>query len=239
MSAEDEFSKSMAPISFQRFMDLMRNEEARDLVRKINRFLHEFELAKPDPVKDSKALQHFLEKMEKEFSKHRLWKTFPVEDQIIANEGLEKYILTKLYERSFMSYTEDKERDKILSSRMSALQFITPQHLDIPDGIITTETLLIAIKELQSINGVKAPRDKLVCLLKCCKTIINLLSSAGKSSGGADIFLPILNYVVIKAQPDALISNIEFIKRFRMKTKLTSYTEYYFIQLVVILYFNI
>ena len=49
---------------------------------------------------------------------------------------------------------------------------------------------------------------------------------------GADAFLPVLNYVVIKTQPIHLVSNIEFIRRFRMKSKLVSYTDYYFTQLV-------
>lgn len=49
---------------------------------------------------------------------------------------------------------------------------------------------------------------------------------------GADIFVPVMNYVVIRAQPEKLMSNIEFIRRFRMQSRLVSLAEYYFMQLV-------
>lgn len=48
----------------------------------------------------------------------------------------------------------------------------------------------------------KAPRDKLVCILNCCKVISNLLLNASLVSNvnppGADEFLPVLIYVTIK-----------------------------------------
>lgn len=48
----------------------------------------------------------------------------------------------------------------------------------------------------------KAPRDKLVCILNCCKVINNLLLNASIASNGnapgADEFLPVLIYVTIK-----------------------------------------
>ena len=62
--------------------------------------------------------------------------------------------------------------------------------------------LQLAQKELQKINMYKAPRDKLVCILNCCKVINNLLHNASMASNegthGADEFLPILIYVTLK-----------------------------------------
>lgn len=60
----------------------------------------------------------------------------------------------------------------------------------------------LAQKELQKINMYKAPRDKLACILNCCKVINNLLLNASIVSNenppGADEFLPVLIYVTIK-----------------------------------------
>ncbi|KAL6983176.1 hypothetical protein U1Q18_016569 [Sarracenia purpurea var. burkii] len=60
----------------------------------------------------------------------------------------------------------------------------------------------LAQKELQKINMYKAPRDKLVCILNCCKVINNLLLNASIASNenppGADEFLPVLIYVTLK-----------------------------------------
>jgi Rab5 GDP/GTP exchange factor len=51
-------------------------------------------------------------------------------------------------------------------------------------------------------NLYKAPRDKLACILNCCKVINNLLLNASVISNdnppGADEFLPVLIYVTIK-----------------------------------------
>lgn len=50
----------------------------------------------------------------------------------------------------------------------------------------------------------KAPRDKLVCILNCCKVINNLLLNVSIASNenppGADDFLPVLIYVTIKVR---------------------------------------
>lgn len=63
-------------------------------------------------------------------------------------------------------------------------------------------SLQLAQKELQKINMYKAPRDKLVCILNCCKVINNLLLNASIASNenppGADEFLPVLIYVTLK-----------------------------------------
>jgi len=60
----------------------------------------------------------------------------------------------------------------------------------------------LAQKELQKINMYNAPRDKLMCILRCCKVINNLLLNASIASNqnepGADQFLPVLIYVTIK-----------------------------------------
>lgn len=60
--------------------------------------------------------------------------------------------------------------------------------------------LQLAQKELQKINMYRAPRDKLVCILNCCKVINNLLTSVSAKDNppGADDFLPVLIYVTIK-----------------------------------------
>ncbi|CAD7697933.1 unnamed protein product [Ostreobium quekettii] len=235
---EDPLAALTTPVSFQRFLELMKNDSARDLVRKINRFLQELNEARQDPHRDSAAFQKFLSQMEADFRKHRLWRNQPREELDTAMEGLEKYLLTKLHSRTFARYPEDTERDHLLSTRLVALHFVRPHHLDIPDNVITNETLLLAVKELQKMNVYKAPRDKLVCILNCCRVIQNLLKTAGKAAGGADIFVPVLNYVVIRAAPEHMISNVEYIRRFRMKSRLSSHTEYYFMQLSGAAYFT-
>ncbi len=49
---------------------------------------------------------------------------------------------------------------------------------------------------------------------------------------GADDFLPVLIYVVVHAAPPQLASNLEYIQRFRMQSRMASESAYFFTQLV-------
>lgn len=90
--------------------------------------------------------------------------------------------------------------------------------------------LLIRRAELLKINHYKAPRDKMICILNCCKVIfgqstpwlvppLRLLTAStglirnvyGAETGGADAFVPILIFVVLRANPENLISNLEYV----------------------------
>ena len=58
----------------------------------------------------------------------RQWLTCsPQEELDNASEGLEKYVMTKIYPKAFMP----NEADKYLNDKMRRLQFLTPRHLDV------------------------------------------------------------------------------------------------------------
>ena len=63
--------------------------------------------------------------------------------------------MTRLYKRLFGRYKEDQAHDALISSRLQALQFVTPAHLDIPTDIIENARLEPAMRELQKINAFK------------------------------------------------------------------------------------
>lgn len=85
--------------------------------------------------------------------------------------------------------------------------------------------------ELLKINHYKAPRDKLICILNCCKVIFGLIRHLSTEEN-ADTFIPVLIFVVLRANPDHLISNVEYIGRFRNQERLSSESGYYLSSLV-------
>ncbi|KAF8553586.1 hypothetical protein OG21DRAFT_1213070 [Imleria badia] len=142
---------------------------------------------------------------------------------------------------------DDLERDRILAQRITLFHWIMPSHLDIPEleskepgvagflefaqqGLSSLPPrclhLTLPRKELCKVNHYKAPRDKLICILNSCKVIFGLLRHLRKDEG-ADSFVPVLIFVVLKANPDHLLSNVEFINRFRNPAKLQSEAGYY------------
>lgn len=70
-------------------------------------------------------------------------------------QALEKYLMTKLYERTFRQSADDVERDDILALRCSALQFVIPAHLEIPEGIVDEQAMARAAAELNKMNQYK------------------------------------------------------------------------------------
>lgn len=72
----------------------------------------------------------------------------------------------------------------------------------------------------------------MICILNCCKVIYGLIRhQSGSEIASADQFLPILIYVVLRANPDNLLSNIEYIQRFRRPEKLEGEPAYYLFSL--------
>ncbi|CAH8261092.1 unnamed protein product [Arabidopsis lyrata] len=215
------------------FLERMRKPSAGDFVKSIKSFIVSFSNNAPDPEKDCATVQEFFSKMEAAFRAHPLWSGCSEEELDSAGDGLEKYVMTKLFTRVFASNTEEVIADEKLFQKMSLVQqFISPENLDIQPTFQNESSWLLAQKELQKINMYKAPRDKLVCILNCCKVINNLLLNASIASNenapGADEFLPVLIYVTIKANPPQLHSNLLYIQRYRRESKLVGEAAYFF-----------
>lgn len=85
--------------------------------------------------------------------------------------------------------TDDLERDHVLRQRIRLFGWVEEKHLDVPTGegsqgfmtfaqkgpnlshpLLVASLMLINL-ELLKINHYKAPRDKLICILNCCKVI--------------------------------------------------------------------
>jgi hypothetical protein len=151
--------------------------------------------------------------------------------------------------------TDDLERDTVLTQRIRLFSWIRERHLDLPPLEDRTSTssnppitpnsptrrsqnlntgqdyIDFAQRELRKINQYKAPRDKLITILNCCKIIFGacaavrqsgerafigtgLIRHNGGDDAGADAFVPYLIFVVLKANPDHLISNIQWVALF-------------------------
>ncbi|KAJ4883164.1 Vacuolar protein sorting-associated protein 9A [Raphanus sativus] len=219
------------------FLERMRKPSAGDFVKSIKSFIVSFSNNAPDPEKDSEAVQEFFTKMEAAFRAHPLWSGSSEEQLDNAADGLEKYVMTKLFTRVFASNTEDVISDEKLFQKMSLVQqFISPESLDIQPTFQNETSWLLAQKELQKMNMYKAPRDKLMCILSCCKVINNLLLNASiaskENAPGADEFLPVLIYVTIKANPPQFHSNLMYIQRYRRQSKLVGEAAYFFTNLL-------
>ncbi|XP_075225901.1 GTPase-activating protein and VPS9 domain-containing protein 1-like [Lycorma delicatula] len=109
---------------------------------------------------------------------------------------------------------------------------ITPSHKDlrIPKMYYYECPWPSAQADIAAISAYKTPRDKLYCVFHCCTTIMNLLSLASdRSVPAADDLIPVLVYVLIKANPPSLLSTIQYINSF-YGSRLEGEVRYWWVQ---------
>ena len=126
--------------------------------------------------------------------------------------------------RQIYTYIYPKEQlksDLDFYNQTKKLNWITPEHLDIKKVYINQ--LTNAILWIKKIDERKSIRDKLYCI-SCAHNIINNLikfSSGKNEEAGQDELTPIFQYIIIKAQPPRIYSNINYIKCFLEDEDLT------------------
>lgn len=71
-----------------------------------------------------------------------------------------------------------------------------------------------------------------MCGRQLTRILQGLLKNSKSSDTSADSFVPLLIYVVLHANPEHLVSNIQYILRFRNQDKLGGEAGYYLSSLV-------
>ncbi|ANB12583.1 guanine nucleotide exchange factor VPS9 [Sugiyamaella lignohabitans] len=234
-SIKDEDVK---PFDFQRFLDQLRHKSADPIARYVKSFLSEFNKRTWTTSEQEKIISDFKAFIAAKMDLCPPFSTLSNSEMTNAIEGMEKLIMNRLYTKTFSPeipvnqrddiHEEDVLRDRVLQEKMRIWHWIEGRHLDLADRFLRNGEAFVklASDELTKINHYRAPRDKVICILNCCKVIFGLLRQTN-SEQSADGFLPILIYVVIKAQPKDLISNLNYIQRFRNQDMLNGEAGYY------------
>ncbi|KAA1108449.1 hypothetical protein PGT21_013231 [Puccinia graminis f. sp. tritici] len=234
------------PFDFNLFLEQMRWPQAEPIAKYLRSFLKEFTKRAHHPTKQTgvaeqvKVVNDFLDFISIKMREipDGPWDPRTCNEAEFDNavEAMEKLVMNRVWHLTFTpalttpqpSQTDDLERDTVLSQKMNLFNWLTDRHLDLSlpsdeaDGFME-----FAKTELLKINSYKAPRDKMICILNCCKVIFGLIRHIDQSEGGADTFIPILILVVLRAQPKTLISNLQYIQRFRNPDKMQGENGYY------------
>lgn len=230
---------------FREFLKTLKKPAAQDVNDKCKLFVQRI-LNNPSlKVEEQSQMVHdFYGAMSEHLQSHQLFQNQPQEVIDRTLDGVEKYIMTKLYRVVFCpASTDDEARDLANQKRIRSFNWITPQHLDAainPDSDKVQQLIEDAQQDLVEINTKRAPQDKLACIVRCCKNIFKIIHFSTPAGGAvsADDFLPCLIYVVLKANPTMLHSNVQYISRFCNPNKLMmGEAGYYFTNLCCALSF--
>lgn len=242
------------PFDFHRFLEQLRHRTADPVAKFLRSFLLEFGKKQWMVHEQVKIIGDFLEFISKKMAQCEVWRTVSDAEFDNAREGMEKLVMNRLYNQTFSpaipppepasprkgrrrqeppgpgrrgQHQEDVERDEVLAQKVRIYKWVSEEHLDIkPVGDKGKKFLHLAQQELLKIKSYRAPRDKIICVLNCCKVIFGFLRTS-KSDQSADAFVPLLIYTVLQANPDHLVSNVQYILRFRNQDKLGGEAGYY------------
>ncbi|RSH77617.1 uncharacterized protein EHS24_003177 [Apiotrichum porosum] len=223
------------PFNFAGFLKDLRTKSADPVARYLKSFLTNF-AKKPFTVNEQiKLIRDFLAFIGDKMKLVEPWRSQSPAEFDLALEAMEKLVMNRLYPYTFTPQltaaqtitTDDLERDAVFAQRVHLFGWVRERHLDVPEGEAALGFLGFAEQELLKINHYKAPRDKMICILNCCKVIFGLIRHTEGGSAGADAFVPILIFVVLRASPDNMLSNVEYINRFRNPEKLQGEAGYY------------
>ncbi|KAI9629457.1 hypothetical protein KEM48_012926 [Puccinia striiformis f. sp. tritici PST-130] len=245
-SSQEDEEIAQVPFDFNLFLEQMRWPQAEPIAKYLRSFLKEFTKRSNHPTQKTgvaeqvKVVNDFLDFISIKMREipDGPWDPRTCNEVEFDNavEAMEKLVMNRVWHLTFTpvlstpqpSQTDDIERDTVLTQKMNLFSWVTDRHLDLSlpedeaDGFLE-----FAKTELLKINSYKAPRDKLICILNCCKVIFGLIRHVDHSEGGADTFIPILILVVLRAQPKTLISNLQYIQRFRNPDKMQGENGYY------------
>ncbi|KAL9585939.1 MAG: hypothetical protein Q9203_004046 [Teloschistes exilis] len=245
------------PFDFHRFLEQLRHRTADPVAKFLRSFLQEFGKKQWMVHEQVKIIGDFLTFITGKMAQCEVWRGVSDAEFDNAKEGMEKLVMNRLYSQTFSpaippptpppgakgkrknmeklsgpgrrgQHQEDIERDEILGQKVRIYRWVQEEHLDIPPlGDSGRRFMSFAQQQLLKITMYRAPRDKVVQVLNCCKVIFGFLSTSKSADMSADSFVPLLIYVVLRSNPEHLVSNIQYILRFRNQDKLGGEAGYY------------
>jgi hypothetical protein len=204
----------------------------------IEDFINKFSYEKWEIDKNRPAPKLLISENIRFEPKYKIFKAFKdymdiIKKKIISNKTLFSSIMDyndlseKIYDyiqRQIYKYVFQKNRnnkDKSFEDRTKNLGWITPNMLEIK--IISTDHLEYTKKCIQRLDESNSVNDKLSCIREAHASLNNAIkfSEGTESDAGQDEITPLFQYIIIKAHPYKIISNMNYIKTFLDESELS------------------
>ncbi|KAK7200550.1 Vacuolar sorting protein 9 (VPS9) domain containing protein [Novymonas esmeraldas] len=201
------------------------------------------------PILNNVKYNHFVEKCHALLRQtHRL--SADAERLTIMQEGVERYVTSRLYHQIFNSSDADKRANEQLQRKLLRLENMSAARLDALPEVERHHVWGQAMFELDGMDFFKSPREKLRCGMRACELlslavgdILRQRRTARQAGGkgttslpsggvtlafGADEFLPCFLLLVLRARPLSFVQNISYMEKFRFPTLMSAEESYCF-----------
>ena len=188
------------PIFIKKFPDYRKNErEIDDIIEQEN--------SKNIP----NILKNYFKEIKDLIKNEKIIYKYSTEEYYSIFYELENYILFRLYEKIFPTLKSSK--DKFIYKKCCRLSFIKPENYFKEKIKINENLLKTAIDYINEMDKKYTPVDKIQMFGKAFRILQSFMSfSSGKNELGIDDTLPLLIYVMIKAEPKMINTNFNFCK---------------------------
>ncbi|XP_076139041.1 RAB guanine nucleotide exchange factor (GEF) 1, like isoform X1 [Alosa pseudoharengus] len=220
----------------QEFIDFLKtlHKPGREIFKQCRAFTETMAYKRDMSAEDqSECVQDFYQNLSDKL--HAYYKGSTERVELVMDE-VEKYMMIRLYEDVFCpETTDDEKKDLAIQKRIRALHWVTIKMLGVPvneEIPAVSDNVVKAITAIIEVDSKRVPREKLSCVTTCSKHIFNAIKITKNEAASADDFLPTLIYIVLKANPPRLHSNIQYITRFCNPSRImTGEDGYYFTNL--------
>ncbi|XP_054720105.1 rab5 GDP/GTP exchange factor-like isoform X2 [Uloborus diversus] len=184
----------------------------------------------------SEVMQDFYNFMSNRLETHPAYQDLNSEQVDVLIDKIEEKLMIHMHTTVYHLITsENEEKDLALQNRIRALNWITPQRLgmEINESLPGVRALVDdAINDIVEMDSKIAPQEKISCIVKCSRNIFNIINLCQGVTASADEFLPAMVYIVLRANPTRLQSNIKYITSYSIPIRLRSGEgAYYFTNL--------
>ncbi len=188
------------------------------------------------------SVESFLAELWTQLEEEPTWALVASQEQMkLGCLTVERAVVSHIYMNAMYPNGEaDVSRDQVLSAHMGRLsEGLTPAHRDlrVPRQYHYEAPWPSAQAEIRRLAAYKTASDKVACVVRCSQTIMNLLSLAsGRSVPAADDFVPVMVFVLIKANPPSLLSTVQYVDSF-YGNRLSGEDQYWWMQFVAAIEF--
>lgn len=191
-----------------------KNDTKKDDLKILNRFIKEDIETGDAKYQIFKAFNEYLELLKESIKNEKRYieSTDEKEKERELDEftsQIEEHIMRKIYK--FVYPQIPLKKDDEFYKRTMLLDWVTPENLEIKKLFINQ--LGLAILCIKKMDDAKSVLEKIKCIQNSFTNINNLIKfSSGKDKdAGQDETTPIFQYVVLKAHPKRMYSNINYI----------------------------